>query len=299
MSAQSNPPAMTGKTVLITGANSGLGLASARALARRGAKVLMLCRDERRGSAAQAEIESVSRGGPPVLFLADLASQRSILAVARDVRARFPRIDVLMNNAGAIFAERELTADGVERTFAVNHLAPFLLTNLLLEPLLAAPQGRVVTVAADPFVPKLDFDNLQSEKGHNFLTAYFRSKLANILFTYELARRLKGAAVTANCLSPGPTLTKFGDNLHGAPALVHLLLGPLKRIPGLFASADKGAETQVYLASSPELATVSGRFFFRGREKSTDAIVDEQPMAARLWRLSEELCSASAASAAA
>jgi len=290
---------MVGKNVLITGANSGLGLASARALAERGARVIMVCRDESRGMMARDEIARVASADPPVLLVADLASQIAIRNLAATVRARFPHLDVLMNNAGAIFARREFTVDGIEKTFAVNHLAPFLLTNLLLDPLQAAPEGRVVTVAAESFMSTLDFDNLQSEKGHNFLAAYFRSKLENIIFTRELARRLEGTRVTANCLSPGPTVTRFGDNLRGMPALFHIILAPLKRMPFLFLSAEKGAATQIYLASSSEVARLSGRFFLYGRERPTKAVTHDRQVAARLWMISEELCTRTASRAAA
>jgi NAD(P)-dependent dehydrogenase (short-subunit alcohol dehydrogenase family) len=299
MSVRSNASTMIGKNVLITGANSGLGLASARELAQRGAKVILVCRNESRGIAARDEVSRVASGDPPVLLLADLSSQAAIRNLANQVHARFERLDVLMNNAGAIFAERELTVDGIEKTFAINHLAPFLLTGLVLDLVRAAPAGRIITVVADPFISTFDFGNLQSEKGHNFLAAYFRSKLANILFTYELARRLEGTSVSANCASPGPTVTHFGDNLRGRPALFHLILKPLKRIPFLFYSAEKGAQTQIYLASSPDVEKLSGRYFFRGREKSTKAITHDLQLAARLWTVSEELCGQSVLSLAA
>jgi NAD(P)-dependent dehydrogenase (short-subunit alcohol dehydrogenase family) len=224
-----------------------------------------------------------------VLLIADLSSQVAIRNLAKEVDARFERLDVLMNNAGAIFARRELTVDGIEKTFAINHLAPFLLTHLLLDLVRAAPAGRIVTVAAEGFISTLDFNNLQSEKGHHFLAAYFRSKLENVLFTYELARRLEGTSVTTNCLSPGPTVTNFADNLQGMPALFHLILAPMKRVPFLFYGAEKGAETQIYLASSPELAGISGRFFLRGRERRTKPITYDRGVASRLWSVSEAL----------
>jgi NAD(P)-dependent dehydrogenase (short-subunit alcohol dehydrogenase family) len=278
---------MIAKTVLITGANSGLGLVSARVLAERGARVIMVCRDEGRGGAAHDEVARVARGEPPVLLIGDLASQAAIRNLADEVAARCARLDVLMNNAGAIFARRELTADGIEKTFAVNHLAPFLLTRLLLDLIRAAPAGRIVTVASDAHSSTLDFDNLQSEKGHRPLAAQFQSKLENILFTYELARRLEGGKVTANCVSPGPTVTHFGDDLPGMAGLFFLIV---KRIPLLLQSVDKGAETQIYLASSPDVAAASGRFFMKGREAATKAITHDRHVAARLWRISEELC---------
>lgn len=288
MSERPDGATMAVRNVLITGANSGLGFASARALAQSGARVIMVCRDESRGMAARDQIAAVAGANPPALLIADLASQMAVRNLAKEVNARFGRLDVLMNNAGAIFARRELTVDGIEKTFATNHLAPFLLTRLLLDALRAAPAGRIVTVAAEPLVSRLDFGNLQSEKKHNFLGAYFRSKLANILFTYELARRLESTSVTANCLSPGPTATPFGSNLRGMPILFHLLMAPLKRF--VFPSADRGARTQIYLASSPEVAGVSGRFFLYGRERSTKGVTHDRQVAARLWSISEKLC---------
>jgi len=287
MSAESSGSSMVAKAVLITGASSGLGFVSARVLAMRGARVIMVCRDERRGGAARDEIARVVGGEPPVLLIADLASQAAIRNLAKEVEARCERLDVLMHNAGAIFARRELTADGIEKTFALNHLAPFLLTQLLLELVRAAPAGRIVTVASHTYSSTLDFDNLQSEKGHQPLAAQFRSKLENILFTYELARRLAGSTVTANCLSPGPTVTHFGDGLSGMPGLLFRIV---KRIPFLLQPAEKGAETQIYLASSPDVAALSGRFFMKGRERITQPITHDRDVASRLWKISEELC---------
>jgi retinol dehydrogenase-14 len=286
---------MVGKTVLVTGANSGLGFVSARVLAGRGATVFMVCRDEHRGSAARDEI--VRAGGePPVLLIADLASQAAIRSLADQVVARCDRLDVLMNNAGAIFARRELTGDGIEKTFALNHLAPFLLTRLLLDLVRASPAGRIVTVASHAYSSTLDFDNLQSEKGHNALAAQFRSKLENILFTYELARRLDGSGVTANCVSPGPTVTRFGDGVGGMPGLVFPIV---KRIPFMLQDAEKGAESQIYLASSPEVATFSGRFFMKGRERATKPITHSREVASQLWTVSEDLCGLAGSKAAA
>jgi NAD(P)-dependent dehydrogenase (short-subunit alcohol dehydrogenase family) len=219
--------------------------------------------------------------------VADLSSQAAIHALANEVRARFRRIDVLINNAGAMFARRELTADGIERTFAVNHLAPFLLTTLVLDLVHAAPAGRIVTVASESHSGTLDFANLQGERQYNFFEAYNRSKLANILFTYELARRLDGTGVTANCLSPGPTMTRFGDNMSGLPGLFPRLM---KRIPFLFVSPEQGARTSIYVASAPDLAGISGHFFLRCRARRTKPITYNAAVAARLWSVSEQLC---------
>lgn len=278
---------MHGKIVLITGANSGVGFVTARALAELGAEIIMVCRDPARADAARKEIARVATGPAAKLLLADLSSQAAIRRLAGEVRSRFSRIDVLVNNAGAIFSRRELTSDGIERTFATNHLAPFLLTNLLLDLVQAATRARIVMVASESHSGSLDFANLQGEQSYNFFGAYNRSKLGNILFTYELARRLKDTGTSVNCVSPGPTVTPFGKNLTGLPAL---LPGLLKRIPYLLRSPEKGAETLIYAASSPELEDVSGRFFLHRRETRTKKVTYNTEVAARLWRVSEELC---------
>ena len=278
---------MDERIILVTGANSGVGFVAARKLAELGAAVIMVCRNPVRGNSARKQIAKVATGSPPTLLLCDLSSQASIHELASEVHARFSRIDVLLNNAGAIFARRQMTDDGIEKTFAVNHLAPFLLTNLLLDLVRAAPAGRILTVASESHSGTLEFDNLQGERHYNFFGAYNRSKLGNILFTYELARRLEGTATTVNCLSPGPTVTPFGNNLTGLPALFPMLM---KKIPFLFHSPEKGAETSIYVAASPEVAGASGRFFLRCRESRTKKITYDAEVAARLWRVSENLC---------
>jgi len=283
---------MRGKIVLITGANSGVGFATARKLAECGAAVVMVCRNPARGNSARAEIAKVATRPAPTLLLADLSLQASIRALASEVRTQFSRIDVLINNAGAMFAGRELTAEGIEKTFAINHLAPFLLTNLLVDLVHAAPAGRIITVASESHSGTLDFDNLQGERHYNFFGAYSRAKLGNILFTYELARRLEGTGTTANCLSPGPTRTPFGSNMKGLPGLFPRLM---KRIPFLFVSPERGAETPVYAACSQEAAGLSGRFFLRLRETRTKPITYNSGVAARLWKVSEDLCANAAA----
>jgi NAD(P)-dependent dehydrogenase (short-subunit alcohol dehydrogenase family) len=275
------------KIALVTGASSGIGFVTAKRLAEQGFAVIMVCRNPARGEAARAEAAKAARCLAPTLLVADLSSQRDIRNLAAEIKVRFARIDVLVNNAGAIFSRREFTVDGIEKTFAVNHLAPFLLTNLLLDRLRAAPSGRVVTVSSEVYSAKLDFDNLQSEKGHRFLSAYARTKLANVLFTFELARRLVGTGVTANCLSPGPTKTRFGDDLTGLPALFPAVM---KRIPFLFRPPEQGAQTSIYLASSAEVAGASGRFYMHCRPMTTKPITHDLAVAQRLWELSEALC---------
>ena len=277
---------MTSKTILITGASSGIGLATAKALAAQGAGLVLVCRSRIRAELARREIAAIATGPAPMVLIADLASQASIRNVATEIQSSVPRLDVLVNNAGAVFAKRELTVDGIEKTFAVNHLAPFLLTNLLLDKLKAAPAARIVTVASEVYPNRLDFENLQGEKSYHFLLAYMRSKLANILFSYALARHLAGSGVTANCLSPGPTRTRFGDDLTGAASLFPKVM---KRIPGLFAPAEKGARDVIRLAAAPEMEGVSARFYLHGDDRRTKPVTYDRTIATRLWWLSEDL----------
>jgi NAD(P)-dependent dehydrogenase (short-subunit alcohol dehydrogenase family) len=280
---------MDGKIVVITGASSGVGLGTAIQLAERGADIVMVCRDHVRGEFMRNEVAKYAVGRSPILFLADLSSQAEIHRLTNEIRCRLSRIDVLINNAGAIFASREITQEGIERTLAINHLAPFLLTRLLLDLVRAAPSGRIITVASGSHSGSLDFANLQGEQHYNFFSAYNRSKLCNILFTYELARRLAGTSAVVNCLSPGPTITRFGDNMTGLPSL---FLKLVKRIPFLFVYPERGARTPVYVASSPDIDRVSGRFFLRCRAVGTKPITYDHEVAARLWAVSEELCAA-------
>jgi len=274
---------MQGKIVLITGANSGVGFATAVALARVGARVLMVCRDGKRGEAARATVADAAGGAAPELLLADMSSQQSVRALADEIRRRENKIDVLINNAGGMFAERALTVDGIEKTFATNHLGPFLLTNLIIDLVRAASGGRIINVAAEAYPGKLDFDNLQGERQYGFLSAYFRSKLENIIFTVELARRLNGSGVTVNCMSPGPTRTGFGSNMTG-------LAGLFPRLTKIwFPGPEVGARTLIHLASSPEVRGVSGRFFLRKRARRTKPVTLDPEVAARLWRISAEL----------
>lgn len=272
-----------GKTVLVTGANSGIGFVTARELAKMGAQVLMVCRNVERGRQALNEVASTTNGPPPQLLIADLSYQSAIRALSDDLHGRVHKIDVLVNNAGGIFARRELTAEGIEKTFATNHLAPFLLTNLLLDLIRESSDARIVNVTSEAYSSKLDFDNLQGEKSYGFLSAYFRSKLENIIFTFDLAKRLDGSGVTVNCVSPGPSRTRFGDNMTGLPALFPRLVKPL------FPSVEKGARDIIHLASSPEIADVSGRFFLRHRARRTKEITHDPRAAARLWRISADL----------
>ncbi len=277
-------PPMTGKTVLITGATSGVGKATAMGLANMGASVVMVGRDRGRGEAAMAEIKERSGNASVGLMLADVSSQEEVHRLADEFKEAFPRLDVLINNAGVFRSERITTADGMEVTFAVNHLAYFLLTNLLLERLKASAPSRIVNVAsADHSNGAIDFDDLQGEKGYKGAKAYSQSKLTNVLFTYELARRLQGTGVTANCLHPGVVGTNLGSGVSGAFGFVVRALRPLMKSP------EKGAETSIYLASSPEVEGLSGGYFVKKAEaRSSNASHDER-LATRLWEVSAEL----------
>jgi NAD(P)-dependent dehydrogenase (short-subunit alcohol dehydrogenase family) len=273
------------KNIVVTGASSGLGLAASLLLGEQGARVGMICRDSVRGRFMRNEIASYGIDRPPILFLADLSSQSQIRGLADELRSAFTHIDVLINNAGAMFARRELTEDGIEKTLAVNHLAPFLLTSLVLDLIASAPAGRIVMVTSSHHSGTLDFENLQGERHYNFLDAYNRSKLRNILFSYELARQLADTRVTANCVSPGPTLTRLGDNMTGFPRMISLALKSIRLV-----YPEGGADPLVFLASSARLDSVTGRFFQHCREKQSKPITYDVDVAKCLWLLSEALC---------
>jgi NAD(P)-dependent dehydrogenase (short-subunit alcohol dehydrogenase family) len=277
---------MHGKTVLITGANSGIGFETAKALIQRGASIIMVCRDQRRGQIAQSEVRAaVADAIAPILLIADLSSQASIHQLSTTIHKRFQHIDVLINNAGGVFSRREFTVDGIEKTLAVNHLAPFLLTHLLLDLLKAAPAGRIVNIASNLHNASPDFfDNLQGEQKYNFILAHKQAKLGLILFTYELARRLKDTHVTVNCAEPGPVATRFGDNLSG---LAGLFLKVMKRLP-LFQTPEKGARMPVYVASSPEVTNVTGKYFIKYKQADSKPITYNIDIAAKHWAISEK-----------
>jgi NAD(P)-dependent dehydrogenase (short-subunit alcohol dehydrogenase family) len=274
------------KTVLITGASSGIGLATSRQLAAGGAHVVMVSRDPARGATARDEVASVATGPEPNFLTTDLSSQASIRALAVVLHDRVGSIDVLINNAGTASGRRELTVDGLERTFAVNHLAPFLLTQLVLDLLVAAPAARVVNTVSETHSGRLDFGNLQGERRYSFFSAYARSKAANILFTYELARRLEGTAVTANCFTPGPTASDFGRGMGGVIGI----MGGLMRLVGR--PAEESARTAVYLATSPEMEGLTGQYFFHGKTALSKPITYDAIVAAQLWSVSESLTGA-------
>jgi retinol dehydrogenase-14 len=275
---------MAGKTVLVTGGTGGIGLATATGLGRLGATVGIVGRDSSRAAAAADRIRAA--GAPDVrAFAADLSAQREVRAVAEQVLTAYPRLDVLVNNVGGYWATRHTTDDGLERTFAVNHLAPFLLTNLLLDRLTASAPARVVTVSSGAqAMGRLDFGDLQGLRSYRGQRAYNQSKLANVMFTYELARRLEGTGVTANVLHPGVVRTSFGQE--DSDWWMRLML-PLVR--PFMKSPELGARTSIHLASSPELDGVSGKYFADGRAKASSRASYDVEAAARLWQVSAEL----------
>jgi NAD(P)-dependent dehydrogenase (short-subunit alcohol dehydrogenase family) len=278
---------MHGKTVLITGANQGIGKAAALALARQGASLVLVCRNPEKGRAAVADIErdGGKEGRRVDLLIGDMGSQADIRRVAAEFKARHDRLDVLLNNAGVIVTSRLKTVDGIEETFAINHLGYFLLTNLLLDVLKATTPSRVVSVSSEAHRRgKMAWDDLEFKaRPYSSWAAYGQSKLANILFTRELARRLDGSGVTANCLHPGVIASGFGSTYGGAAKLLARVASPF------LASPEQGARTSVYLASSPEVEGVTGKYFDKCKERrpSADALAAGAPE--RLWVISEEM----------
>lgn len=273
---------MLGKTVLVTGGNSGMGLATSIEMARRGAAVIMACRSRQRGEEALAEVKRQSGSDKIRLMLCDLASFKSIYTFAEEFMAGYPVLDVLINNAGVVTVKRQLTADGYEMDFGVNHLGHFLLTNLLLEPLAAAEQGRIVVVASGAYkIGKLHLDDHTLSRGYNPAKAYARSKLANILFTRELASRLQGTRVTVNAVHPGAVGTSIGVNREtGFGRSV------LKLLSHFFLTPEQGADTAIWLATAPELGEVSGEYYYRRTVQELSPRARDAAAAAELWQWS-------------
>jgi len=272
-----------GKTVLVTGGTNGLGLVTARELARMGAQVTIISRNAEK-CAAVAEAIQAETGNPVDFIVADLATLAGIRQAAASFKQRHTQLHVLVNNAGAMFARRQLTSDGFEMTFALNHLNYFLLTNLLLDVLKASAPARIVNVSSGAHLgASLDFDNLQGENHFAGMQAYGQSKLANVLFTYELAHRLEGTGVTVNALHPGFIATGFARN-NG----VFYNIG--MKIIGLFIrKPDQGAQTSIYLASSPEVEGLSGKYFVDCKAVDSSPRSYDQALAEKLWQVSLEL----------
>ena len=275
---------MNGKVVLITGGTSGIGKAAAKALAAMGAEVVVTGRNSERGEAALEEIRRYAGSEKVSLMLADLAVQSEVRRLAEEFVNGHDRLDVLVNNAGVILAERTETPDGLEATLAINHLAPFLLTNLLLDLLAKSAPSRVITVSSEARRrAKIDFDDLQSEKRYTAFGVYGMTKLANILFTYELAERLRGTGVVANCVHPGAVSTSFGQNNRGPMTLLFRALKPFMRSP------EQGADTIIYLAITPEAAWMSGKYLADRKVVSSAEDPHDVMGQKRLWEESEKL----------
>lgn len=278
---------MTGRVCLITGANSGIGKETALALAKMDATLILVCRDAVKGKAVIQEIEATSGNKKSALMLADMSSVQSIRALAKQILEKYPKVHVLVNNAGSVFSERLTSKDGFEMTFALNHLGYFLLTQLLLDRIKESAPSRIVSVASEAQqAGRINFEDLQSEKSFSGFTAYGTSKLMNVLFTYELDRRLNrsgSSGVTANAMHPGGVATNFAANTSGLFTFFWKLITPFLLTPA------QGAETVIYLASSPEVEGVSGKYFIKKKPARSVAVSYDEAVAKRLWEVSEKL----------
>ena len=268
---------MKGKVCIVTGANSGIGRATAVGLAKMGATLIMLCRDNACGEEALNDIISVSQNDSIELMMCDLASQQSIRQFAKNFKQKYENLHVLINNAGVNYNRRIITEDGLETTFAVNTLAPFLLTNLLLDTLQSSAPARVINVASKMQSKKIEFDNLQGEKHFSFMQSYGQSKAALITLTYEFARRFSDIGVTFNCLHPGGVNTKIAKNLKGISGAIS------RNTMKFFKSPEEGAETSLYLATSPEVEKISGKFFENKKEIQSKDVTYDESIAKQLW----------------
>ncbi|MEJ1968908.1 MAG: SDR family oxidoreductase [Rhizomicrobium sp.] len=276
---------MLGKTVVVTGGTSGIGEVAALRLAAMGARIVLIARDKARTDATLARLAAANPAAPHTAHRADLSSLAEMKRVAGEVAGVEPKIDVLINNAGAVFTTRQESMDGLEMTFAVNHMAYFVVTNILLPNLKATPGARIVSTASTAHrAGKIDFADLQLRKGYSTFRAYGNSKLMNILFTRELARRLGDRGVTANCLHPGGVNTRFGTNNSGFVA------GLFKVAMGIFGiSPEEGAKTIIHLASSPDVATISGEYFYKCKIIDPAPAGQDDAAAKKLWEVSEKI----------
>jgi retinol dehydrogenase 12 len=275
---------MHDKVCVVTGATSGIGLVTAQALARDGATVIVVARNPERGAATIRRLQQETGNSAVELMIADLSVQAQVRQLANEVQRRFAHLDVLINNAGALFGQRQMTAEGIEMTFALNHLAYFLLTNLLLDRLKASASARIVNVSSEAHRgARLDFADVQGRHRYRGWRAYAQSKLANILFTYELARRLEGMRIVTNALHPGFVATNFGRNNRSITAALWRIL-QLAAI-----SPEQGAETIIYLASSAEVKDSTGKYFIENKAVRSSEASYDRTAAERLWQMSAEL----------
>jgi NAD(P)-dependent dehydrogenase (short-subunit alcohol dehydrogenase family) len=273
---------LSGKTIIVTGANAGIGKVAARELAKMGASIIMVARSRERGEKALQEVRSASANDNVRLMLCDLSSQESIRGFAAEFESENDRLDVLLNNAGAIYLQRQESVDGLELSFALNHMGYFLLTNLLLDTIKASAPARIVNVSSEAHrVGRIAFDDLQREQDYG-MNVYGESKLMNVLFTYELARRLEGTGVTVNAMHPGFVRTKLGRRGNG---FMGRFVMPIASLFGR--SPERGAETAIYLASSPEVEGVSSKYFVDNQEVRTVELSYDEAVQAKMWQVSE------------
>ncbi len=281
---------MHNKICMVTGATSGMGKVTAAALAHMGATVILVARNQSKGEAVRDEIRRQSGNTHVEVLLADLSSQQAIHALARNFQQNYQQLHVLVNNAGGLFFKRETTVDGIEMTFAVDHLAFFLLTNLLLDTMKASIPARIINVSSNiERVGSINFDDLHYEKRYFSFGAYARAKLCNMLFTYELARRLEGTGVIVNAITPGPVATNFAGSATGVLKILPLLFRRLGKSP------EEGAQTAIYLASSPMVEGVTGKAFYERKELHTSRKSYDLVLQKRVWQVSEELTGLSVA----
>ncbi len=274
--------AMQGKRVVVTGATDGIGRVTARRLAGLGAEVLLVGRNKEKAEKVVADIRQKTGNADVDFLIADLSSQNEIRILAHEIQQRFSSIDVLINNAGALFMIRQLSVDGIEMTFALNHLSYYLLTRLLMDQILAAPRARVINVSSVAHQGvSLDFDDLQLDQDYDGWQAYKRSKLCNLYFTYALARRLRETSVTVNALHPGFVRTRFGNNNEG---MAKMMLSVAKNIVAI--SPEKGARTSVFLAAAPQVEGVTGEYFVKSRSTKSSRVSRHADATERLWAVS-------------
>lgn len=275
---------MSGKTCIVTGANAGIGRAITVGLSQMGATVVMVCRDQNRGEAALAEIKEESENDTLSLFIADLSSQKSIRQFAERFKAEYTALHVLINNAGVIPPQRTLTEDDLETQFAVNYLAGFLLTDLLLDTLKTSAPSRIINITSNSHKSAtINFDDLQSTQSYDPQQVYPQTKLCNVLFTYELARRIQDTQVTVNCLHPGVVATKLLNDYHGASGVQSFM----KKL--LYGTPERGARTPLYLASSPDLKDVSGKYFENRKMVASSRNSYDLAIAEKLWQVSKNM----------
>lgn len=277
---------MNGKVCLVTGATDGIGKISARVLAEKGAKVIIVGRNPEKSATVLAELKSSSGNENIDLLMADLAVMQEVRDLAEQVISHYDRLDILLNNAGGYFAKHELTSDGLERTFALNHMSYFLLTNKLMELLKSSAPARIVNVSSDAhYGVDMDFENLNGEQEYKAWKAYQKSKLANVLFTYELLKKVP-ADITVNCLHPGFVATNFGHNIGG-------FFGPVLKIAQRISAIDpeEGAKTSIFLCSAPEVKGVSGKYFYKCQPKTSSRESRNMDTGKRLWQISSDIAS--------